>query len=605
MSALIGKVAATVLAAAAGTVVALSPASAATAGEPAVDTKIQKATAAQAYAEAQAAATPSQNAYIAVAGPAAQRVQVTYNIPASVTVAQSILESGWGTSGLTSVHKNYFGFKCASPTNPGPIAIGCRNLGTEECTPNCHGTTAYFRVHRSMEDSFRDYGRLLTTSSLYAHALPHRTDPDRFIQEIGWRYATDPNYANKIITLMRDHDLYRFNAPITPEPPAAPPKVRSVVTAGGNQAFGIAPDGHVISTFWSADITTNGGWHDWFRIPTGYADGVAGLNATVTATTLNGTRQLFTVAADGRVISTFWSAGTSTNGGWHKWFPIQGGHNGGVVAPNAVVTALGDQIYSTAPDGRVMSTFWSADITTNGGWHDWFVIPGGAGDGVTAPNSVVTATTLNGAPQLFTTAADGRVISTFWSANTTTNGGWSGWFTIPGGHQDGKTRANSVVGVLGNQLYTTALDGRVMSTFWSANTTTNGGWSGWFTIPTGYADGTTAPNTSVTAATVNGTPQLFTTAPDGHVISTFWSAGTTTNGGWHEWFTIPTGYADGDTAPNSAIGITTLNDQAQLFTIAANGHVISTFWSAQIPTNGGWHEWFPLPGGTDDGLVRV
>jgi hypothetical protein len=52
-----------------------------------------------------------------------------------------------------------------------------------------------------------------------------------------------------------------------------PSCVRAVVTANGGQLFGIAPDGHVMSTFWSGSIPANGGWHDWFAIPTGFYDG--------------------------------------------------------------------------------------------------------------------------------------------------------------------------------------------------------------------------------------------------------------------------------------------------------------------------------------------
>jgi hypothetical protein len=149
--------------------------------------------------------------FIAVAGPSAQAVQAEYRVPASVAAAQSILESGWGRSTLSVNDKNYFGFKCTGPTSPGPIAIGCHQYLTEECTPDCHTTTAYFRVYASMRDSFRDYGRLLSTYSVYAPAFNHLDDPDEFARKIAVRYATDPEYANKVISLMRTWNLYRFN----------------------------------------------------------------------------------------------------------------------------------------------------------------------------------------------------------------------------------------------------------------------------------------------------------------------------------------------------------------------------------------------------------
>ncbi|MEU7864490.1 hypothetical protein, partial [Nonomuraea sp. NPDC049141] len=116
----------------------------------------------------------------------------------------------------------------------------------------------------------------------------------------------------------------RYNN-IRDDAPPAPAGVRSVVTANGSQLFGIGSDGHVMSTFWSPSISTNGGWHEWFAIPTGFADGKTALNATVSFTTINGQIQLFTIAPDGHVMSTFWSPSISTNGGWHEWFAIPTG----------------------------------------------------------------------------------------------------------------------------------------------------------------------------------------------------------------------------------------------------------------------------------------
>ncbi|MCP2201624.1 hypothetical protein [Lentzea flava] len=388
--------------------------------------------------------------------------------------------------------------------------------------------------------------------------------------------------------------------------PQAPAGVRSIVTAsGGSQIFGIGADGHVMSTFWSPNITDNGGWHAWFAIPTGYADGTTAPNSTVSVTTINGQTQLFTTAPDRHVISTFWSPSIPTNGGWHDWFVIPTGHADGVTAPGSVVTAGGTQLFTTAADGHVMSTFWSPSIPTNGGWHEWFAIPTGYANGKTAPNSTVSVTTINGQAQLFTTAPDRRVISTFWSSSIPTNGGWHEWFAIPTGHADGITAPNATITAGGTQLFTTGADGHVMSTFWSPTITTNGGWHAWFAIPTGYADGTTAPNSRISVTTLNGQTQLFTTAPDGQVISTFWSSSIPTNGGWREWFAIPTGYANGKSATGSGVSVTTLNGQVQLFTAAPDGQVISTFWSSSIPTNGGWHSWFAIPTGHSNGHVRI
>lgn len=149
--------------------------------------------------------------YLAAAGPAAKAVAAEYGIPASVTAAQSILESGWGASLLAVERNNYFGFKCVSG-RPGPIASGCHEYPTTECTPECGPAVAHFRVYPSMAESFRDYGRLISTSKYYAHALPFADDADAFIREVAKRYATDPAYAGKVTRLMEQYDLYRLDA---------------------------------------------------------------------------------------------------------------------------------------------------------------------------------------------------------------------------------------------------------------------------------------------------------------------------------------------------------------------------------------------------------
>uniref|UniRef100_UPI00397DDC24 glucosaminidase domain-containing protein n=1 Tax=Amycolatopsis sp. lyj-23 TaxID=2789283 RepID=UPI00397DDC24 len=200
------------------TLALVSPASAGqpTTSDPGTSTTTQEQQRAAAM-RAAAGQDAFQDAYIAAAGPAAQRVRDDFDIPASVTVAQSILESNWGRSGLSVNDRNYFGFKCTSPTNPGPFAKGCAPYPTSECVPlPCHTVNAYFRSYDSMENSFRDYGRLLTTNSVYQSALPYRHDPDGFIREVGRRYATDPDYTIKVLSLMSTYDLYRFDSGTAP-----------------------------------------------------------------------------------------------------------------------------------------------------------------------------------------------------------------------------------------------------------------------------------------------------------------------------------------------------------------------------------------------------
>lgn len=156
--------------------------------------------------------TASNAAFLAAAAGPAQASQREFRVPASVTLAQAILESGWGRSGLSNNDRNYFGMKCFG--NPGPIAVGCHVYNTTECDAAgvCFPTTATFRVYNSATDSFRDHGRQLATMSRYAAAFNYTKDPNRFAAEVHKAgYATDPDYTNKLVRLMTQYNLYQYD----------------------------------------------------------------------------------------------------------------------------------------------------------------------------------------------------------------------------------------------------------------------------------------------------------------------------------------------------------------------------------------------------------
>jgi flagellar protein FlgJ len=155
--------------------------------------------------------TPSQ--FIAAAVPGAQRGWREYGVPASVTIAQAILESGWGRSSLSATDKNYFGIKCQNGAY-GTLASGCHVYHTTECDKagKCFATTASFRTYASMTNSFRDHGNFLRVNSRYKPAFAYTKDANKFIWTV-WKagYATDPNYYTKITTLMAQYKLYQYD----------------------------------------------------------------------------------------------------------------------------------------------------------------------------------------------------------------------------------------------------------------------------------------------------------------------------------------------------------------------------------------------------------
>jgi Mannosyl-glycoprotein endo-beta-N-acetylglucosaminidase len=150
--------------------------------------------------------------FIAAVGPLAQGTARVYKVPASVTLAQAILESGWGNSKLSSVDRNYFGIKCFN-AKPGVIAIGCHAYNTSECgNGKCWRTVASFRVYRGMADSIADHGRFLVVNQRYKPAFAFSRAPDKFaaaLQAAG--YATSPTYATRLVALMQRYKLYAWD----------------------------------------------------------------------------------------------------------------------------------------------------------------------------------------------------------------------------------------------------------------------------------------------------------------------------------------------------------------------------------------------------------
>ncbi|WP_304523804.1 sporangiospore maturation cell wall hydrolase GsmA [Actinoplanes sp. DH11] len=155
--------------------------------------------------------TPAQ--FIAAAVPGAQQGWREYGVPPSVTIAQAILESGWGRSGLSSVDRNYFGIKCQNGAY-GPHATGCHVYRTTECSKagKCFQIDDAFRTYGSMARSFRDHGHFLRNNKRYTPAFAYTKNADKFIEQV-WKagYATDPNYVSKVTGIMKTNNLYQYN----------------------------------------------------------------------------------------------------------------------------------------------------------------------------------------------------------------------------------------------------------------------------------------------------------------------------------------------------------------------------------------------------------
>ena len=146
---------------------------------------------------------------------AAQASQASFRIPASVTLAQWALESDYGRR-MPPGSNNPFGIKA----RPGEPSVGA---GTTEFEGG-HQVfqRAAFRAFASLDEAFASHARLLATAAAYARARSVRSDPDRFADALTGVYATDPQYGQKLRSIMRTNDLYRFDMLHAEDQPDAP-----------------------------------------------------------------------------------------------------------------------------------------------------------------------------------------------------------------------------------------------------------------------------------------------------------------------------------------------------------------------------------------------
>jgi flagellum-specific peptidoglycan hydrolase FlgJ len=179
------------------------------AGAPPRDTAVPQGPAYRRHSPPPAATpgTAAQQAFISEVAPGAIAAQHRYGVPAAVTIAQAIDESGWGQSELATADRNLFGIKGTGPA-------GTDMQPTREYQDGTWVTrTAPFRIYHDIAESIADHGQLLATSPAYQHAMADRRAPDAFAADLTGVYATDPDYGSGLIALMKQYNLYRYDAP--------------------------------------------------------------------------------------------------------------------------------------------------------------------------------------------------------------------------------------------------------------------------------------------------------------------------------------------------------------------------------------------------------
>lgn len=124
-----------------------------------------------------------------------------YGIPASVTLAQGLLESSAGRSRLATQGNNHFGIKCGGSWN-GPYMLANDDAPNEK-----------FRVYKNAKDSYEDHSKFLKNGRRYAFLFKLDSKDykgwARGLKDAG--YATNPAYANSLISLIERYDLHQFD----------------------------------------------------------------------------------------------------------------------------------------------------------------------------------------------------------------------------------------------------------------------------------------------------------------------------------------------------------------------------------------------------------
>jgi hypothetical protein len=125
-----------------------------------------------------------------------------YHIPASITLAQGLLESGAGQSELARRSHNHFGIKCADNWT------GRRVYHDDDARGEC------FRAYSDPKDSYADHSRFLRNRPRYSQLFQLKITDYK-----GWAnglkragYATDPRYATRLIDIIETYELYRYDS---------------------------------------------------------------------------------------------------------------------------------------------------------------------------------------------------------------------------------------------------------------------------------------------------------------------------------------------------------------------------------------------------------
>ncbi len=161
--------------------------------------------------EQNAESISDKSSFIRALVPVAQEQQRKHHVFSSITLAQAALESDWGRSKLSSKYNNLFGVKSSQSNSV--------LLTTQEYVNGQWITVkARFATYDSWDDSVRAHTQLFLNGTKWdkEHYRPVLEASDyrqaaQALQDRG--YATDPGYAQKLISLIEEYDLNQYDSP--------------------------------------------------------------------------------------------------------------------------------------------------------------------------------------------------------------------------------------------------------------------------------------------------------------------------------------------------------------------------------------------------------
>lgn len=153
--------------------------------------------------KAEVAKLKKQNAYVSRFVDVAQSEMKKYGIPASIKLAQGLIETNAGASRLSTKNNNHFGMKCFSRK--------CKKGHCSNFTDDSHKD--FFRVYKSAWSSYRSHSKMLVGNKRYKKLFD--LSPTDYH---GWAhglykagYATDKRYAEKLIRIIEELELQKYD----------------------------------------------------------------------------------------------------------------------------------------------------------------------------------------------------------------------------------------------------------------------------------------------------------------------------------------------------------------------------------------------------------